>query len=98
MIDVALFGAGRTGTIHASNVAREEGVRLKYVVDVNQDAAQKLAARHGAQTAAVAQGCAAPDARAVRICSAAATHAVLILAAAAACKQIFCEKPVDLAI
>jgi len=48
MIDVALFGAGRIGNIHAGNVAREEGVRLKYVVDVNQEAAQKLAARHGA--------------------------------------------------
>jgi myo-inositol 2-dehydrogenase/D-chiro-inositol 1-dehydrogenase len=35
MIDVALFGAGRIGTIHAANVAREEGVRVKYVVDVN---------------------------------------------------------------
>ena len=36
MIDVALFGAGRIGNIHAGNVAREAGVRLKYVVDVNR--------------------------------------------------------------
>jgi myo-inositol 2-dehydrogenase/D-chiro-inositol 1-dehydrogenase len=98
MIDVALFGAGRIGTIHAGNAAREEGVRLKYVVDVNQDAAQKLAARHDAQTAAVAQVFADRSVGAVLICSSTDTHADLILAAAAAGKQIFCEKPVDLAI
>jgi len=98
MIDVALFGAGRIGNIHAGNVAREEGVRLKYVVDVNQEAAQKLAARHGAQTAAVAQVFADRGVGAVLICSSTDTHADLILAAAAAGKQIFCEKPVDLAI
>jgi hypothetical protein len=33
MIDVALFGAGRIGTIHAGNLAKEAGARLKYVVD-----------------------------------------------------------------
>src|SRR5215471_18572528 len=98
MIDVALFGAGRIGTIHAGNLAREEGVRLKYVVDVNQDAAQKLAARHGAQTANVAQVFDDRAVGAVLICSSTDTHADLILAAVAAGKQIFCEKPVDLAI
>lgn len=98
MIDVALFGAGRIGTIHAGNVAREDGVRLKYVVDVNEAAAQGLATRHGAQTAAVAQVFADRSVGAVLICSSTDTHADLILAAAAAGKQIFCEKPVDLAI
>ena len=98
MIDVALFGAGRIGTIHAGNVAREEGVHLKYVVDVNESAAQALATRHGATTAAVAQVFADRAVGAVLICSSTDTHADLILAAAAAGKQIFCEKPVDLAI
>jgi myo-inositol 2-dehydrogenase/D-chiro-inositol 1-dehydrogenase len=98
MIDVALFGAGRIGTIHAGNVAREEGVRLKYVVDVNEPAAQALATRHGATTAAVAQVFADRTIGAALICSSTDTHADLILAAAAAGKQIFCEKPVDLAI
>jgi myo-inositol 2-dehydrogenase/D-chiro-inositol 1-dehydrogenase len=35
MIDVALFGAGRIGSIHAGNIARQPGVRLTYVVDVD---------------------------------------------------------------
>jgi myo-inositol 2-dehydrogenase/D-chiro-inositol 1-dehydrogenase len=98
MIDVALFGAGRIGTIHAANVAREEGVRLKYVVDVDADAAQKLAARHGALKSTITQALADRGVGAVLICSSTDTHADLILSAAAAGKQIFCEKPVDLAI
>ena len=51
LIDVALFGAGRIGTIHAGNLAREAGARLKYVVDPNAKAAQSLAGRHEATAA-----------------------------------------------
>ena len=98
MIDIALFGAGRIGTIHAGNLAREPGARLRYVVDPNAAAAQALAARHGAEVATVAQVFADNAIGAVLICSSTDTHADLILAAAAAGKQIFCEKPVDLAI
>ena len=43
MTDVALFGAGRIGKIHAGNLVRQPGVRLKYVVDVNAAAAAELA-------------------------------------------------------
>ena len=39
MIEVALFGAGRIGKIHAANLAAQPGVQFKYVVDVNQEAA-----------------------------------------------------------
>jgi myo-inositol 2-dehydrogenase/D-chiro-inositol 1-dehydrogenase len=98
MIDVAVFGAGRIGRIHAGNLARESGARLRYVVDPDTEAAAALAARHGAQTATTAQVFADRTIGAVLICSYTDTHADLILAAAAAGKQIFCEKPVDLAI
>ncbi len=96
MIDVAVFGAGRIGTIHAGNLAKEPGVRLKYVVDPNATAAKSLAAKLGAETATVAQVFADRAVGAVLICSSTDTHADLILAAASAGKQIFCEKPVDL--
>ena len=42
MIQVALFGAGRIGRIHAGNLVRQPGVRLKYVVDVHAGAAAEL--------------------------------------------------------
>ena len=96
MIDVAIFGAGRIGTIHSGNVAKEPGARLKYVVDPNAKAAQALAERHGAQAATVAQVFDDAGVGAVLICSSTDTHADLIQAAAASGKPIFCEKPVDL--
>src|SRR6266581_2592762 len=45
MIEVALFGAGRIGSIHAGNLVRLPGVKLKYVVDVNRAAAVDLAVK-----------------------------------------------------
>jgi myo-inositol 2-dehydrogenase/D-chiro-inositol 1-dehydrogenase len=98
MIDVAVFGAGRIGRIHAGNLARQAGARLKYVVDPDAAAASELAARHGGAVATTTQALDDRGIGAVLICSSTDTHADLILAAATAGKQIFCEKPVDLAI
>ena len=97
-MDVALFGAGRIGTIHAANLASQPGVRFKYVVDVNQDAARALAAIHGGSAATVEQVLIDPGIRAVVIGSSTDTHAELIMRSAAAGKAIFCEKPVDLTL
>jgi myo-inositol 2-dehydrogenase / D-chiro-inositol 1-dehydrogenase len=47
MTNVAIFGAGRIGKIHASNVARQPGVSLKYVVDVFPAAATELQVNTG---------------------------------------------------
>ena len=96
MIEVALFGAGRIGAIHAGNIARQPGVRLKYVVDVDAAAAAKLAQSHGAQTTNAAHVFDDTSVRAVAIGSSTDTHADLIMRAAKAGKAIFCEKPVDL--
>ena len=98
MIEVALFGAGRIGKIHAANLAAQPGVQFKYVVDVNQDAAAALAARHGGSSATVEAALADPAIKAVVIASSTDTHADLILRSAAAGKAIFCEKPVDLTL
>jgi len=97
-IDVAVFGAGRIGKIHAANLARQPGVRLKYVVDVNRDAACALAALYGAQVADVDGAMGDASVAATVVCSSTDTHADLILASAAQKKHVFCEKPVDLTI
>ena len=98
MTDVALFGAGRIGKIHAGNLVRQPGVKLKYVVDVDATAATALAHKHGAQTASAETVFADAGVAAVVIGSSTDTHADLILRAAVADKAIFCEKPVDLAL
>ena len=98
MIDVALLGAGRIGNIHAGNVARQPGARLKYVVDVDRAAAETLARKHDAQVSDADRVFADPGIAAVLIASSTDTHADLILRAASSKKSIFCEKPVDLSL
>jgi myo-inositol 2-dehydrogenase/D-chiro-inositol 1-dehydrogenase len=98
MTDVALFGAGRIGKIHAGNLVRQPGITLKYVVDVNATAAAELAAKHGAQVGSADQVFGDAGIKAVVIGSSTDTHAELIQRAAAATKAIFCEKPVDLSL
>ncbi len=93
---VAIFGAGRIGKIHAGNLVSQPGVRLRHVVDPDAAAAQALAARHGATVGTVDGVFADASIRAVVIASSTDTHAELIERAAAAGKAIFCEKPVDL--
>ena len=96
IIDVAVFGAGRIGRIHAGNLARHPGARLKYVVDVNRVAAAELAAQYGATVVEADVALADASVGATGICSSTDTHADLIERSAARGKHIFCEKPVDL--
>jgi myo-inositol 2-dehydrogenase / D-chiro-inositol 1-dehydrogenase len=97
-IDVAVFGAGRIGKIHAGNLARQPGVRLKYVVDVNPEAAAALAQQHGAKVVDVETALGDASIGATVVCSSTDTHADLILKSAAQKKHVFCEKPVDLTL
>src|SRR6267154_5804872 len=48
MFNVALFGAGRIGQIHARNAAAGSDIKLKYIVDPNLGAADALANSTGA--------------------------------------------------
>ena len=97
-MDTAIFGAGRIGKIHAGNLVRQNGVKLKYVVDPDVAAARTLAAQHGAQVSTIDAVFADASVRAVVIASSTDTHADLIERAANAGKAIFCEKPVDLSL
>src|ERR1700733_14538620 len=96
MFNVALFGAGRIGRIHAGNAAANPDLKLKYIVDPDRGAAERLAALTGAAT--VDGDSALGDAAISGVIIASATNAHLdqALRAAAAGKMIFCEKPIDL--
>jgi myo-inositol 2-dehydrogenase/D-chiro-inositol 1-dehydrogenase len=93
---VAVFGAGRIGRIHAANLAALPGVQVRYVCDPVADSAASLAQAVGAQVAAFDEAFADPAVDVVAITSPTDTHSELISRAAAARKHIFCEKPVDL--
>lgn len=96
MIEVAIFGAGRIGKIHAGNIVKQPGVRLKFVVDPDAQAAAALASQYDASVGTVEGVFADRAIRAVAIASSTDTHADLIQRGAASGKAIFCEKPVDL--
>ena len=98
MKNVAVFGAGRIGRIHATNVAALPGVSLKFICDPVADAAASLAQALGAQLSTLDAVLADKSIDAVVIGSPTDTHSDLIHRAAAAGKHIFCEKPVDLSV
>jgi myo-inositol 2-dehydrogenase/D-chiro-inositol 1-dehydrogenase len=98
MKNVAIFGAGRIGRIHAGNLAALPGVSLKAVCDPVGSAAAELAQLHGASVATVEAIFADPSIDVVAIASSTDTHSDLIARAAKAGKHIFCEKPIDLSV
>lgn len=96
MLEFAVIGAGRIGQIHARNLARMPGVRLRYVADVDPTAAQRLADATGAKVVDVSTALSDPAVAAILIASSTDTHSDLIRGAAKHRKAIFCEKPLDL--
>ena len=98
MIDLALFGAGRIGSIHAANVGRNARARIVALHDPIKASADQLAAELGCVQMTADAIFASDDIQAVLICSATDTHADLIEAAVGAGKHVFCEKPIDLSL
>ena len=99
MVNVALFGAGRIGSLHAANIADHPRATLSHVYDPDAGIAQAIAGRHKAKVASSAQAVMGdPAIDAVMIASSTSTHVDLITAAVLAGKAVLCEKPIDLDI
>jgi myo-inositol 2-dehydrogenase/D-chiro-inositol 1-dehydrogenase len=96
MLNLAIFGAGRIGQIHARNAAALPELTLKYVVDPNRAAAEALAQQTAAKVVDIDAVLGDPSVAGVIIASATNAHLDQALQAAAAGKRIFCEKPLDL--
>lgn len=96
--NVALFGAGRIGNVHARNIAGHGESRLAYVVDPAPGAADALAARFGATVADEHRVWSDRGIDAIVVGTATATHAELIEKGLKAGKAVFCEKPIDLSM
>lgn len=95
-VGVALIGSGRMGAFHAETLAlRLPQARLAAVVDPAPGAAERLAGALGADNAYtdLAQLWDDPAVDAVVIAAPARSHADLVVAAAAAGRHVFCEKP-----
>jgi len=98
-INMGLIGAGRIGRVHGEHLAyRIPEANLIAVSDIAPGMAEKLAGDLQIPAAFEDNRRILDDKsiEAVVICSSTDTHARLIEEAAAAGKQIFCEKPIDL--
>lgn len=96
MFNIALFGAGRIGQVHAVNIAGHKETTLYSVIDPYQPNADALAEKYQAKIQSVEEAMQDPNVHGVLIASATDTHANLIELAAKNKKVIFCEKPVHL--
>jgi myo-inositol 2-dehydrogenase / D-chiro-inositol 1-dehydrogenase len=94
---IGVLGVGRIGEMHAGIISRQtSGAVLAGVADALPAAASRVARNLGVEVFAAADLIASPDVDAIAVCTSTDTHVDLIIAAAAAGKAIFCEKPVSL--
>jgi myo-inositol 2-dehydrogenase / D-chiro-inositol 1-dehydrogenase len=100
-VGVAQIGSGRMGAFHAETLARRvPGARLAAIADPAPGAAERLAAALDVETSYTdpAEAFADPAVHAVVIAAPARFHTDLVVAAAAAGKAVFSEKPMALTL
>jgi myo-inositol 2-dehydrogenase / D-chiro-inositol 1-dehydrogenase len=96
-LSIGVIGVGRIGRMHAHVLAHQvAGAAVSAVYDARPPTARDVAAELGVPAAGSVEEILDGDIDAVAICSTADTHVELMIAAAAAGKAVFCEKPVSL--
>jgi len=99
MINIALFGLGRIGVMHAQNIYLNNNCSLQYVFDINQALAKKIAKKFNSisiKNTRIAYTDKKVDV--IFITTPTSTHIKYIMEAIKFKKTIFCEKPLDLNI
>ncbi len=100
-IKIGIIGTGRIGRVHAMSLVRDvPGVEVTMVADPYVDNATAWLDELGiaGRTTDYKEIIAKDEIDAVYICSVTSTHAMIMVEAARAGKDIFCEKPIDLDI
>ncbi len=98
-IGIGIIGTGEIGTVHANNIVKEvPGAELVAVADIQPGKAENLARslrvpRWYARTEELLSD---REVGAVLVCTTPESHAEIVTRAAAAGKDIFCEKPLGL--
>jgi myo-inositol 2-dehydrogenase/D-chiro-inositol 1-dehydrogenase len=91
-LKTGIIGAGYIGALHASLLAGDQRVRINTVFDVIEERAEKLARSLGARACRSAEEV-IEKSDAIYITTPNTRHTALALAAIAAGKHVFCEKP-----
>ncbi|RXZ81400.1 gfo/Idh/MocA family oxidoreductase [Paenibacillaceae bacterium] len=96
---VAVIGCGQiASTQHIPAYVKSELADIKYLVDLREDLAAELAAKHNIPhtTASLDDVFNDPEVEAVSVCTPNASHAPVSIAALNAGKHVLCEKPAAL--
>ena len=99
MINIALFGLGRIGVMHAQNIYLNNNCSLQYVFDIDQALAKRIAKKFNSisiKNTRIAYTDKKVDV--IFITTPTSTHIKYIMEAVKFKKTIFCEKPLDLNI
>jgi len=97
IINIALFGLGRIGQMHADNLLNHKDFNLKYIFDKDQKLTKKLSKKYnstGIQNPKIAFK--DQNIKCIFIASSTNTHLKFIEEAVVNKKVVFCEKPLDL--
>jgi myo-inositol 2-dehydrogenase / D-chiro-inositol 1-dehydrogenase len=100
-VRICLVGVGRAGRVHANSIVNHvPQAELVAMVDENRETLQKVGAGYAinAQFSSLSEALAKVDFDAVVITTPTFTHAPLALLAAQNSKNVFCEKPMALAL
>ncbi len=97
IINIALFGLGRIGQMHAENLINHPEFKLKYIFDINKKLTKRLAKKY--QSIPIKNPNIAfkdKNIKSIFISTSTKTHLKFIEDAVKNKKIVFCEKPLDL--
>lgn len=98
-IGVGVIGVGRIGAIHFANVLKNTDLSLKWIIDVNKNAAdefaKKVPIKFGCKSSSnIEDMLQDPSVQGVIICTPTSEHTKSILSCLRAGKAVMCEKPI----
>ena len=96
MFNIALFGAGRIGYVHAKTIFSHSRLNLYSITDVNLKSAEKLALDFNTKVLSEEEVFLDKKVDGFLIASSTNTHFHLLKKASSTKKKVFCEKPIDL--
>ena len=97
LINIALFGLGRIGQMHAENLINHPEFNLKYIFDIDEKLSNKLSKKYGCiniKSPNIAFK--DKDIKSIFIATSTKTHLKFIEEGVKNKKIVFCEKPLDL--
>ena len=98
-IGFVVFGLGRAGIIHSTNLIRNPQATLKWIVDIDEDKAKKFVKENFTDTQVITpsdmdRALLDPTVQAAVVATPTDMHEDIVMRCLRAGKAVFCEKPI----